>query len=390
MVVSRCLLNVYQVVTSVSNANVTPSCDKVPKAKQTPDHSDENTEFPLNSAPSQVTSGPKVIRGMSNCSKCGKQLPVDGSYLKCSAVNGCGYHFECLSVRQSSYQSWGSQRQKQWVCSVHRKKSDSEDVKLSEKKLALSKGDVSAEDTEESDYDEAEDNLEDLGGLVKFINKKFSDQAKLFKRELKSFRKDIDVQTTRIDKLEKENEELRTRNRDLETQVGRLWHVAENNDIELRSRNLIIRGIPSKKDERVEDVVEQLAEKVLEVPIDKEKDIEEVFRLPGGASRPILVKLSTRAKRDGILFQSRKKKPTLNQLWSSERNTPIYVSEQLTTRPAEVLQKCAQLKKEGRSIVEAYRTRKGLVQVKKKREEGWHVVRDMDELHSLLEPGTGT
>uniref|UniRef100_A0A0A9XMS4 Uncharacterized protein n=1 Tax=Lygus hesperus TaxID=30085 RepID=A0A0A9XMS4_LYGHE len=315
---------------------------------------------------------------MNKCSRCEDPLPSDGVYAICSAdrVN-CKYHFHCTTIKQRTYQQWGASQREKWICVKHR-----ELKKIAEK---LDKdGPGSGNSSQNSDSEEetskkisSEIKVTDFETLTKYLDRKFEKQEEVFLETL-------DRQVNRIEQLERENLKLQEENKELKKEVKELWVATEKTEIELRQKNLIIRGIPEEEEEKLEDVVSDIAH-CLEEPINR-SEIDTVFRLPNRSNstpRPILVRLTTTSKRDKLVSKSWKKKPTLKNIWENEsEDHPVFISEHLTTKSAEVVRKCTDLKKKG--FIELFRIKRGLIHVKGKNSNDFKVIRDVNEIEELL------
>lgn len=224
--------------------------------------------------------------------------------------------------------------------------------------------------------------------LVKYLDQKFADQADQLRQinsKFDTLQKELESQAKKIGSLEEDNKKLRSENKELRFEVDRLSITTQKIDSELRRKNLMIRGIPVTESENLKKVITDLALH-LETPIEESKDIEETFRLPTRSPDypgPILVKFTSRTKRDELLSQAFKKKPVLNNIIQDANPTPIYLNEHLSQLAADLVGRCAYLKREGR--IEAFRTRKGQVYVKKIAASNFIPVRDRRDLEDIAE-----
>ena len=58
---------------------------------------------------------------MINCEKCEKPLPENGHFIHCSHCD-CNYHFECNSMKSTSWRTLSSSRRDAWKCDTCKKR----------------------------------------------------------------------------------------------------------------------------------------------------------------------------------------------------------------------------------------------------------------------------
>uniref|UniRef100_A0A146LRX8 Uncharacterized protein n=1 Tax=Lygus hesperus TaxID=30085 RepID=A0A146LRX8_LYGHE len=323
--------------------------------------------------------------------RCLEELPTDGSYAVCSAdPKNCAYHFECTTVKQRTFQQWGTNQRSKWLCPNHR------ELKKAQEKLKgnasdnssqyNSEGEEGGDTSRATEYDNPAVST-DIKSILKHLDTKFDRQEKIFCLKFSQLEENLKLHVSRIEELEKNNEHLEKENKELKKEIIQLWQTTENVDNEIRRKNIVIRGIPEDEGEGQEQLEEILVDiaNYLQEPVDKAVDVEEIFRLPSRSTdfpRPILVKFTSRRKRDSLLVKSRSEKPKRSNIWDNEEEDgPIYLSEHLTRGAAEILRKCTALKRQGN--VEAVTVKKGFIHVKPLNSPRFKIIRAIKEIEQL-------
>lgn len=136
----------------------------------------------------------------------------------------------------------------------------------------------------------------------------------------------IIVQTTIIEEMKKLRVELE--------QSKQLVHQLENNNIELtkqvqdlqqyiRRENLTITNYPEHANEKIENIISQIGEKI-GVPINFKCDIQAAHRIPSKAAvKPIVVRFTNRQVRNEFMKAAKNKKVQV-------RDARVYFNDHLT------------------------------------------------------------
>ncbi len=153
---------------------------------------------------------------------------------------------------------------------------------------------------------------------------------------------------------------------------------------ELKSRNVIVFGIPEENPEECLTLKQQLsnlATNVLEMTDFKQSDIEMAFRMgrPSTTNQPrkVLLKFRSQKKRDQF-YKRRKKTPI-----SEDVSKNIYINEDLTLHRSQLFHDARKLVKQRR--LHSTWTQHGNIMVKKKEEDNPLAVYDHEGLRLVYE-----
>lgn len=156
----------------------------------------------------------------------------------------------------------------------------------------------------------------------------------------------FDTLTEEVGKLKLENNELKDKMNVLSQENHELKHAVYSLEQYSRKNNAIITGVPPAEKENTRELVKKIAG-VLQIKI-SDYDIAAAHRLPakGGKIPAIIVKLNNNDTKTALVKNSKAKKLTCANLgWEEE--SPIFVSDHLTTYNAILLSKARQLKFSG-------------------------------------------
>ena len=151
----------------------------------------------------------------------------------------------------------------------------------------------------------------------------------------------------------------------------------DNLEQELKLKNLIIHGLPSREEQETPEIVVDSLKKHLNIDI-KETDIEESFRLgkPDNTSshRPVLIKFTNKTVRN-LIYKTKSK------LKDSKKR--IYINEDFTKKNSALFRKTRQLKKEGK-IANTW-TKNGIVFYIHYDQESPETIRNESDLNMIKE-----
>lgn len=291
----------------------------------------------------------------SSCRVCMEELPDEGDYLRCSYCKE-GLHWSCGGLKESSWRSMSNPTKSVWKCpdcrtprrnlgNTGRSGSSSslsapdtgdkgdENLTIANIRKMLDRKFSELEESMDSRFKEIERSLEFNGGMIEDLQKSFKDtQQKIIVMEKKQ------------EKLENQNQELRTRVRNLEYFVQEV--VQEGN-----KRKIEISGIPQNADYKsftaqifnkikVTDIVKD-NEYTIEKTTIKKKDSEPQVKT-------LLVTLKDEETRDKIIEIIRKSKPTLKseEFSPAQPSKIIYINEYLSPYMKKLLYEAKTIKKD--------------------------------------------
>lgn len=187
---------------------------------------------------------------MSLCGRCNDPLPgLEEMDATCCSSCRKRYHFECNTLSEISWKTYGPTRRGQWKCSSCKTKTDMSNntANISEKddEDALGKktpGGSSAREVMVSNS-QLEEVLKRFDSFEKNVNLKFKDfeislnyhgdQVEEAVKTVKALDQKLVLLEKRLEKSENENKELRTRLRNMEIQINEVDQRECNDKIEI-------------------------------------------------------------------------------------------------------------------------------------------------------------
>lgn len=178
--------------------------------------------------------------------------------------------------------------------------------------------------------------------------------TKLIRKTVLKTEETLQALSGEIEQLKQENVDLKRENERLREDVNELYCQNEEfanrmNDMDQYSRieNIVITGIPVRKDENIREIIKNIAEKV-ELKIE-DSEISTAHRLPSKKSETpnIIARLNNRDKKKELIVRAKAKKLKASVLEWTKENTPIYISNHLTRYTAELLREAKKLRDEG-------------------------------------------
>lgn len=276
-----------------------------------------------------------------SCITCTEDLPGDGDYLLCSYCKG-GLHWICGGLKESSWRSMSNPTKANWKCPVCRapkrqgnltQESGDEQLTMANIRKTLDKMFGELRGSMETRFTEIENSLEFNGKMLEDLQKSF-----------KETQQKIIVMEKTQDKLEKQNQELQKKIKNLECFVQDT--VQEGNKCKIE-----ISGIPQYIDYKsftaqvfekikVNNFVKQ-DEYTIEKTIIKKKDNEPQVK-------SLVLTLKNEETRDKVLETIRINKPTLKseEFSSQHPSTVIYINEYLSPYMKKLLYEVKALKKD--------------------------------------------
>lgn len=205
-----------------------------------------------------------------------------------------------------------------------------------------------------------EDKIDKILRIVEATDKKLDTLAiKVKKLEIKDEQREVEIQ-----EIQEENKQLRKK--------------IENLEQYSRRSNLIISGVPLKKEEKIKEIIKKLAEK-WDIDL-HDYDIMAAHRLRTKTNIPdIIVKVNNRDL-IGQFIQKSKRKQITSENINLDVALPIYCSEHLTPYNKSLLYWAKKLKREG--LVKFVWVKDGVVMVREREETPAKRIegeRDLDE-----------
>lgn len=190
----------------------------------------------------------------------------------CCLCGKCGlrYHFNCSTIKKSTWVGYGIAKQKSWKCS-----------KCRDQNLNIETG----PSTPTREYDPGLAEINSKLDLILQRNEDNASEISLLKNVIMDLKEEIKTRDTIIKSL------------DAKIQIMEQYS---------RNKNIEVCNVPRTNNENLRNVVLKLAEKI-NVNL-KDEDIDVVHRLPSkpNKTQPIIVQLSSRRIRDQIMYNRRK------------------------------------------------------------------------------------
>lgn len=203
--------------------------------------------------------------------------------------------------------------------------------------------------------------LENMQDQLCIIEKKldilasFEIKIEEIKTSMTFFNEKFEEQKIKLEDLFTENKLLKDNQAKLEqtvailqTKMNDIVQKQEDINVSSRRKSLEICGIPKKPQENIQDMVNNIAEKLdLTAP-----DLEESYRIHSKNTKiaePIVIRFNTRKERDMFKSAAKKKRLTTSDINTNGSGTPIYVNEHLTPTKKRLLGKVISIKKDLRA-----------------------------------------
>ncbi|KAL1446884.1 hypothetical protein WDU94_005659 [Cyamophila willieti] len=194
--------------------------------------------------------------------------------------------------------------------------------------------------------------MKDMKMMLKSFKKEIKDDLRDFEKTLSfscgkmeelntkidELTRTVEKLTTRQQKLEKENEHLKKKLQDEE-------HANDELQQYTRNKNIQIDGIPKQADEKLEELVKLIGNKI-DVVVNN-NDIDAIHRVPTKSTtnpEPIIVQFLTRKMRDEIVQKAKVKRFSAKDLNPNFIDRPLFINEHLTPLRKEILYEARQLK----------------------------------------------
>lgn len=201
--------------------------------------------------------------------------------------------------------------------------------------------------------------------------------------------------TAQNENLNKKVAQLENQNREDKKNILILENKIEEIQIGTRKPNLVIKNVPKRSNETKEDLLEMMGCLARNLDCNFLKsDVKDIYRLRGknseGQNQPIIVETGSTIMKTEVLKKSKsfnkthKYKLTCKQLgYTTHEDTPIYLSEHLTTKGSRLHFLARDLTKSG-----AYKfcwTAYGKVYVKKDEQSPTVTIRSEEQVHKLIQ-----
>ncbi|KAI5753885.1 hypothetical protein M8J77_004114 [Diaphorina citri] len=222
------------------------------------------------------------------CGECSMELPTDGDFASCSQCKK-GYHFDCTTISESSWRSYGADRRKGWRCVACSKKWRGTQVARSSSNDGDRWGEmIKRFDDLEKKIDRR---LNDFEDNLNF----YGDKVETAVKTVKAMEQKLVLMEKKLEKADAENKELKTRLRSMEVHMNELDQRDYNSKME-------ITGI---KDASVNEamVVEVIFQKAGIAPGEIQHTEEKVTKMSenSAARTSIVVSFKSRDDRNKVL-----------------------------------------------------------------------------------------
>lgn len=288
---------------------------------------------------------------MSTCQVCHIELPSDGAVAECGTCKA-ELHFQCSSISEDSWRTMSYRKKAAWKCP---------ECRTNKPLLRRNNSNVSlVSEISEDNKDEAIS----YTAFEKLISSKFKEMNVNMDKRFKEYENSLEFQSDTIkdlnntlkqmqrkiislesgqEKLEKQNEELRTKIKLLERNFYQ-------NEQDGNKCKLEITGMPPNENQ--ETFVKRVFTKVgvMSLVENTGYKIEKLGR-PGNSNQPkgLVVTLKDQQTRDAVLEKVRKDKPSVKSNEICTHNGPannIYINEHLSAYLKKVYYEAKQLKKD--------------------------------------------
>lgn len=312
-------------------------------------------------------------------SKCAGCMEMVGDGPECSICKK-KFHFPCGGITERGFSRLGSGRAT-WMCATCRdasqvglEVSSLEEVPVSTPRskkmssgLPLETRKPSTSTPRQADTAEADDNkpspsyidlLNDMSAKITNIQTEMK-IVRVIQQDLQQVKSEIsnlkDTVNTRLDQLVSRVDDIETRVSVIDTlkeeidnlkvQMKAVLDEGHKNEQWVRRSNIQINGVPQKNGENLVRIIKTLAERC-NFPLQPDTDIDFVTRVAvkndveGKKSRPIILKMQARYKKDDFLASLRKLKDVkASDIGFPGLNARIYFNDHLSARNKSLFQK---------------------------------------------------
>lgn len=261
-----------------------------------------------------------------SCSKCSKDLPVDGDHVKCFGCD-CNYHYKCSGLSKSTYAAKSQATKETWRCQKCKTENKS------------GNSTPNSEVIKDPSFAFAIDEVNLKSSIIKEVRETLREEFAIFKE---IFAKEVSLLKETIASLKQRCDEK-------DTIIDQLTLQVNNQNQYSRNKNFEIINVEEAAGENIEEIVMKIANK-LNVDLNV-NDIDCAHRLPAKNNRTsrIIVQLTTRKKRDLIINNRRNLHITSEELTGvkgQRRGTQVFVNENLSPFFRELLWRSKQRAKE--------------------------------------------
>lgn len=258
------------------------------------------------------------------CLQCDEDLPNNKDHVKCHQCKQ-KMHYQCAGISSSTWKSKSQKAKLDWKC-----------------KQCRSQG------KHPTSLNSSTDIPDDLtcSSLRKILEEMFQKQEKIFTEKIEAmsttiaqYQADLNTANDKIKNLEKYTNALKE-------EIDALKVTSECEKQYARSKNIIIMGIPTQKEENITQEVMKLTT-AMGAPLKKEEIT--VHRLPSKdetSPPPIILQCKSRATRDLVVRTARKIKPKLPMIQEGAPVKPIYFNDHLTPYFTQLMIKAKSLQRD--------------------------------------------
>uniref|UniRef100_A0A8D8SSN0 PHD-type domain-containing protein n=1 Tax=Cacopsylla melanoneura TaxID=428564 RepID=A0A8D8SSN0_9HEMI len=170
------------------------------------------------------------------CGRCNDGLPLTDEELDFATCSACnqGYHFECTTVKDSSWSTMGPDRRSSWKCLSCRNSLSTKGTKQS-----------NVVSTPEG-KDRSSDNKDDVVALIESLSNKFTALEKNFNTKMKEFGESMTFYGGKIEELANSIKIIEKKNIVLEKRLD----VQETENKELKTKVKYLEGMMQQRDQK--------------------------------------------------------------------------------------------------------------------------------------------
>ncbi|XP_064076649.1 uncharacterized protein LOC135194775 [Vanessa tameamea] len=281
-----------------------------------------------------------------DCKHCSEILKPEET-IKCTACQSIS-HYSCIGINESEFKKILPMNKAKWKCPACKisKKNNTISPKLNTMSEKVNNNQAQIIDVKsliahfDDRFNSLHSTMESFKSFITEEFKKLSESVTFWSTKINSIESSItsifdqinylDKEVAKIDNFGTELEELKLKFKELSESSNR-------NEQWVRRSNIQINGIPQKKGENLVHIIKTLAEKS-GYSINFGTDVDFVTRVAvrndssANKSRPVILKMQARYKKDDFLSSLRKlKNLKASDIGFSGSNNPIYINDHLST-----------------------------------------------------------
>jgi hypothetical protein len=264
-----------------------------------------------------------------NCSTCNNPLPTNGEMVTCSQCNRNYHYDDCSGLSANTWLAKSSAEKNKWRCKkcrttiATRSKSEREEKSSPDIPSELKQGFAAIKESLEKmftqHYNAMRDQLKQFENTIQENSKKMTELSEVFV----GLKNDVLA-------IVEENKRIKESQMSLNAEIQDLRVQVQIMDQYSRNRNVEVHGIPTSKNENLDNLLQQLFKKV-DLEMNKNDYIAHRMSPRRNGSQPIIIQFNNRNTRNQLMKKGKTAKLNFRDVQPDSPDSPIYLNENLNT-----------------------------------------------------------